>query len=208
MVKLYVEGGGDATALKIACREGFTTFLTGAGVAKRPRVVACGCRQDAYESFCTSVKNGEEALLLIDSEAPINPQHEQGKPDTWLPWQHLKLRPDDRWDKPTNAANTDCHLMVQVMESWFIADRATLKAYFGQHFKENQLPAVGNTIESVAKKTIYGALKAATHGCKTKGEYGKGAHSFEILALIDPAKVQDKSPWAKRFVDETKKKCV
>jgi hypothetical protein len=145
-------------------------------------------------------------LLLVDSEAPISPQHEQGNPDTWLPWQHLKQR--DGWDKPANAANTDCHLMVQVMENWFIADRTTLKAYFGQHFKDNQLPAVVNPIEGIAKLTVYGALKAATHGCKPKGEYGKGAHSFEILVLVDPAIVLIKSPWARRFVDEAKKKCV
>ena len=32
MVKLYVEGGGDTAALKTACREGFTTFVTNAGI--------------------------------------------------------------------------------------------------------------------------------------------------------------------------------
>lgn len=28
-----------------------------------------------------------------------------------------------------------------------------------------------------------------------------GEHSFKLLALIDPAKVMDVSPWAKRFVE-------
>jgi hypothetical protein len=206
MVKLYVEGGGDTAPLKTACREGFTTFLTKVGVAKRPRVVACGSRRDAYESFCTAVKNGEAAVLLVDSEGPVVAAHQQGKPDTWQPWQHLKQRPGDGWDKPTGAADTDCHLMVQIMESWFLADRATLAAFFGQGFKENQLPAVSTSIEVVPKPQIYQSLENATKDCKTKTPYGKDAHSFKLLALIDPAKVTSASYWAKRFVDQVKKK--
>lgn len=207
MVKLYVEGGGDAAALRVACRRGFTSFLTKAGLTKRPRVVACGGRQDAYESFCTAVQNGDEALLLVDSEAPIDPKHGLGKPETWQPWQHLKLRLGDGcWNKPANAEEPDCHLLVQAMEAWFLADRDTLMSYFGRDFKENKLPAVENPIESIAKQEVYRALKAATHGCVQKGQYDKGTNSFEILALIDPAKVQAQSPWARRFVDETKKR--
>ena len=71
MVKLYVEGGGDTNALRTACREGFTSFITKAGLVKRPRVVACGSRRDAFESFCTAIAVGEEAMLLVDSEAPV-----------------------------------------------------------------------------------------------------------------------------------------
>jgi hypothetical protein len=37
VVKLYVEGGGDSAVLRTACREGFTRFITRAGIAKRPR---------------------------------------------------------------------------------------------------------------------------------------------------------------------------
>lgn len=206
MVKLYVEGGGDTASLKTACREGFTTFLTKAGVVKRPRVVACGSRRDAYESFCTAVKTGEEAVLLVDSEEPVAAEYRQGEPEAWQPWQHLKQRSGDGWDKPTDAADTDCHLMVQIMESWFLADRGTLKAFFGQGFKENQLPATGNTVESVAKTQVYESLAAATKDCKTKAQYGKGEHSFKLLALVDPAKVTSACPWAKRFVDQVKKK--
>ena len=66
-MKLYVEGGGDAAALKTACREGFAKFLGKAGLAGRmPRIVACGSRADAYDSFCTAIGNGEAAMLLVD----------------------------------------------------------------------------------------------------------------------------------------------
>jgi hypothetical protein len=73
MVKLYVEGGGDTTELKGACREGFRTFISKAGIIKRPRIVACGSRRDAFESYCTAIASWEEALLLVDSEDPLRP---------------------------------------------------------------------------------------------------------------------------------------
>lgn len=74
MVKLYVEGGGDAALLRSACREGFAKFSGKAGLAGHmPRVVACGSRADAYDSFCTALRSGEAAMLLVDSEAPIIP---------------------------------------------------------------------------------------------------------------------------------------
>ena len=34
-----------------------------------------------------------------------------------------------------------------------------------------------------------------------KGRYDKGSHSFEIIAMIDPQKVTDASPYAKRFIE-------
>lgn len=213
MVKLYVEGGGDAAALKTACREGFSSFLVKAGLkGHMPRIVACGGREDAFDSFCTALKNGEPALLLVDSEAPVAAASQPGKitekvdRDSWLPWQHLLQRKGDEWEKPTGADDLQCHLMTQCMESWLLADRETLKAFFGQGFKENQLPAAANPVESVAKAHIYQSLAKATADCKTKAQYGKGEHSFKLLALIDPAKVMDASPWAKRFVEAMKTK--
>ena len=206
MVKLFVEGGGDAPTLKSACRHGFTTFITKAGLKKRPKVVACGSRRDAFESFCTAVKQGEDAMLLVDSEAPVAAIHQSGQPNTWLPWGHLLQR--DNWTKPANSSDTDCHLMVQVTESWFLADRDCLAHFFGQSFKSNQLPAVANPLEGIAKLAVYDALGRATAHCKPKGEYGKGEHSFKLLALIDPNKVAASSPWVKRFIDELKLKMV
>lgn len=204
MVKLYVEGGGDSAALRSACRQGFTQFITDAGIGQRPRVVACGSRKDAYDSYCTAIANGEDAVLLVDSEAPVAQQHQQGQDSEWQPWLHLKQRPGDGWDKPNGAPDTDCHLMVQCMESWLIADPVTLKAFFGQGFRENQLPATANSVESVAKTQVYRALANATKDCKTKAQYAKGAHSFNLLGKIDPTKVTAASPWASRFVSQLK----
>ena len=195
---LYVEGGG-AAALKTECRKGFRAFLQRAGVRREPKIVACGTRRHAYERFCLALSAGDTAYLLVDSEAPVMAAHQAGPPDTWHPWGHLKARPGDGWDKPSGAEDRHCHLMVECMETWFIADAGTLATYFGQGFAPNALPR-RHDVEAIAKVTIFGTLSAATRACKTKAHYGKGAHSFEILARIDPAKVTSASPWAGRFI--------
>lgn len=193
MVKLFVEGGGDTNALRTACQKGFKTFLEEAGLKGRmPRIVACGSRRNAYDDFCTALANGEEAFLLVDSESVVV-NHTN-------PWMHLAQRKGDEWEKPINATDEQCHLMVQVMETWFLADREMLEEFFGQGFQSNHLPAVENNIELVSKKAIYDALKKATALSK-KGQYGKGAHSFRLLEIIDPVKVTQASPWAKRLID-------
>lgn len=207
-MKLYVEGGGDAAALKTACREGFAKFLGKAGLAERmPRIVACGSRADAYDSFCTALRSGEAAMLLVDSEAPVLAAAQPGDAarredrERWLPWLHLQQRQGDGWDKPAGSEDLQCHLMVQCMEAWLLTDRETLKVFFGQGFKENALPATANRVEGIGKQQIYDALAKATRDCKTKSAYGKGEHSFKLLAQVDPAKVVDASPWARRFVE-------
>lgn len=207
-MKLYVEGGGNAASLKTACREGFAKFLSRAGLAgKMPRIVACGSRADAYDSYCTAIRNGEPAMLLIDSEAPVIHAAQHGDVSCskdrsqWLPWLHLRQRQGDGWEKPENGNDLDCHLMVQCMEHWFIADRETLTRFFGQGFKVTVLPPEATPIEQVAKTVVYDKLAIATRDCKTKNGYGKGEHSFKLLALIDPGKVQAASPWAARLVE-------
>jgi hypothetical protein len=203
MVTLYVEGGGDSQILKTACRRSFAEFLTKAGLKNRmPRIYACGSRQQAYKDFCTAITHAEEAFLLIDSEELVAPHHQQGVPGMWLPWAHLKSQ--DQWDMPSGATNLQCHLMTVVTESWFLADQATLTAFFGQGFNPKPLPSVANGVESIAKQHVYQALTNATSKCKTKAPYGKGEHSFKILALISPAQVINASPWAARFIEALK----
>ncbi|SDT35228.1 protein of unknown function [Pseudomonas asplenii] len=212
-MKLYVEGGGSAASLRTACREGFSKLLDKAGFKGRmPRIVACGSRNDAYDSFCTAIRNGEKAMLLIDSEAPVIAAAQPGDAReiadraNWLPWQHLLQRQGDGWKKPEGSEDWQCQLMVQCMESWLLADRQVLREFFGQGYQENKLPALGNSLERVAKERVYDAFAEATRNCKSKDQYGKGEHSFKLLALIDPAKVSEASPWAKRFFEVLEKR--
>lgn len=63
----------------------------------------------------------------------------------------------------------------------------------------------GEAAETVELKPLNVVIGPNGSG-KSKAEYGKGEHSFPLLARIDPATVMAASPWAKRFVDELKKK--
>ena len=190
---LYVEGGGDSKLLHSECRRGFREFLLKVGLNGRlPRIVACGGRQRAYDAFCTALRQAtHDAMLLVDSEEPVTSQS---------PWTHLSQRHADQWPMPSGAGDDDCHLMVQCMETWFLADRWTIIAFFGAGFDAGQLPAEENPLEAVAKADVYSALQRATRRCKTKAGYRKGEHSFQLLARIDAQKVVTASGWAQRFI--------
>ena len=107
-----------------------------------PRIVACGSRRDAYESFETAQVKMGNAMLLVDAEAPVTSQG---------PWQHL--RAIDGWARPPNATDEQCHLMVQVMESWFLADADALSSFYGQGFRKQALPQNPN-VEDVSKQDV------------------------------------------------------
>lgn len=202
-VHVYAEGGGDHNdSLGNEFREAFSKFLgrKESGVTRRPKLHPCGSRKMAYDDFKTALAQGRDALLLVDSEAPIAPVNEMEV--AYRPWAHLRNR--DGWAKPENASDEDCHLMVQCMESWFVADWETTSKFFGQGFETKRKPSC--EVELIAKDSAISSLELASKPCKTKGQYGKGAHSFKLLALIDPAKVMQASPWAKRFIDELKKR--
>ena len=192
-VKLYVEGGGVRKSTKSACRKGFRRFVEKSGLkGSMPDIIASGSRRKAYDDFAKSNKlaanNDENVLLLVDAEGPVV----EAKP-----WQHLKER--DGWNRPEGAKDEQCHLMVQAMESWFLADRTALGEFYGQGFQQNALPS-NPQIEQVPKGDVLHGIRRATEST-AKGRYDKGSHSFEILATIDPAKVTSASPHAKRFIE-------
>lgn len=189
-LNLYVEGGGDSKALRRACARGFPRFLEKGGLAGRlPRIVACGGRQSAYGRFCiTHNAGGNMSLLLVDAEGPVMDASS---------WQHLCDR--DGWTRPAGATDDQCHLMVEVMESWFLADKIALISFYGQGFHGNALP--GNLrAEDVPKADVFSGLNQATRSTQ-KGAYRKGAGSFDILARIDPGAVEAVAPHARRFLD-------
>lgn len=201
-VVVYVEGGGDTELLRGALREAFSAYFgrTHLGNKRRPRMVASGSRQNAFDDFRTAKSQGKPALLLVDSEDAVDAQCQLpvARPDQSKPWAHLANR--DSWNKPSHATESDCHLMTQCMESWLVCDWETVKRYFGQGFASKHGPKGG--IEAISKADVLELLKNASKRSKTKGEYQKGRDSFKLLAEIDPAMVCAASPWAKRFVDE------
>lgn len=102
-IRLFVEGSGnDNRLLKRACREGFSKFLARAGFSGRmPRIVACGSRDDAFDSFQTACDEGLPAILLVDAEEALRSES---------PSKHLHAR--DKW-KFSGSDDEQVHLMVQ-----------------------------------------------------------------------------------------------
>ena len=161
-VLVYAEGGGDSDELKSQMRQAFSEFFDKTHLKTcKPRVIACGSRSNAFNDFRMAIDQGRNALLLVDSETPVSAAHQQGS--HFLPWAHLKCR--DNWDKPDKASDADCHLMVQVMESWFLVDWETVATFFGQGFKTSPRPT--QSIEKMDKNSVYGALEKATRDCKS-----------------------------------------
>ena len=203
-VVIYVEGGGDSESLLSECRKGFNKFLTNAGFeGKMPKIVACGSRNNAYDRFCSACKRKGDVLpfLLVDSECVVNNDFQSDENyENWKPWEHLKNRKGDEWEKPLGATENQCHLMVECMEAWLISDVNALKSFYGQGFLDKDLKSVID-VEKISKEILYERLKTATKNTKTKGEYGKGEHSFKLLQIINPNEVIQKSKWAKRFID-------
>ena len=200
-VTMYVEGGGDTKALRTACRRGFRKFIEKAGFKGcMPKISASGSRKHAYDDFRHAIGKAEGdkfIILLVDSEGPVTKGSNS--------WDHLKVR--DQWDRPSDASDESVHLMVQCMESWFLADKDALASYFGQGFNGNTLSGQPD-IESIPKTSLSADLSNATRQCQRKGKYHKGRHSFEILAELNPQKVVAASPHAKRLVDTLKNKLL
>ena len=153
-----------------------------------PKIIACGSRGDAYRSFTRAQASGQPAMLLVDAEEPVRAVG---------PWEHLKV--SDNWDRPPGATDDQCHLMVQVMESWFLADVDALESFYGQGFRNGSLPA-NRDVEQVSKQDVLNGLAQAT-ARSGKGSYKKAAHSYDILGRLNPGKVRAASSYAARFME-------
>ena len=192
-VTVFVEGGSRGN-LATSCRKGFRRFFENVGLkGHMPSVVACGSRKDAYDRFCVALSDSgveEIPLLLVDSEELVQAHN--------APWPHLRSR--DCWDPPEGARHEQAHLMVQCMESWFLADISALQSFFGTGFRP---PSKRDDIENIPKQDVLSKLEAASRN-SNKGPYHKGRHSFDILAQIDPEKVIQRSPFARKLVNTLK----
>ncbi len=164
---IFLEGGGASAELNIRCREGFKKLLAACGFKDRlPRLVACGSRRAAFERFRTELARGHTAgfmALWIGSEEPVT--------DINATWAHLKARKDDGWDRPNRATDKQVLFMTTCMETWIVADRATLADHFGADLQESALPPLQN-LEERPRDRIQETLSHATRSCKNP--YAKG----------------------------------
>lgn len=97
-----------------------------------------------------------------------------------------RLQQQANWRVPSGLVITEQLVgwMVQLMESWFLADRAALRKYYGSDLHENSLPR-NPKVEEVPKEDVLDGLKRATKSTG-KGAYHKGAHAMRLLELLDP----------------------
>ncbi|HLO86463.1 MAG TPA: DUF4276 family protein [Nostocaceae cyanobacterium] len=192
-IHLYIEGGGDGKNTKDLIKQGFSQFfqpLVDIAKSKSIRwdITICGSRNNAFRGFKNALKYYPEVfnVLLVDAEAPVK---------ITSPWEHLKSR--DEWDKPSGVDDDHCHLMVQTMDAWFMADIEALKKFYGQGFREKAIPKNSN-VETIDKDRLFDSLKKAT--CETsKGEYHKIRHASQLLKMLDVAKVRQASPSCDRL---------
>jgi hypothetical protein len=127
-------------------------------------------------------------LLLVDSEEALSTDV----------WRHLASRTGDGWQKPHDMGDDKAYLMVQVMESWFLADPEFLGGYFGNGFSRAALPS-RNNLEEIPKQDVYSSLENAAKKTK-KQRYHKTRDGFPILAGISPDLVRRSSPQAESLL--------
>lgn len=198
-LKIFVEGGGEGQDRRFF-RQGFSEFLAELSQIARNRnirwsVIAAGA--EALRDFQISCRNYPDAfsVLLVDAESAV------ARP----PVEHLRTV---RYPKSDTSAltETNCHLMVQLMEAWFLADHDALAGYYGDGFSRNALPANPN-VEKVSKGDVEDGLKTATQNT-SKGRYHKMRHAPELLKRIDPGKVRGAAPNCHRLFETLKSKLL
>ena len=198
-VRLYVEGGGDSSELIRRRTAAFTKLLEKAGFKGRmPSIRPCGSRRSAYEDFSTAQKTRGEndyPILLVDSETVV----------TLAPWEHLKARREDNWDRPDGAEDEQAQLMVTCMETWIVADRAALKKVFKQGFNEGVLPPQED-LEQRTKEEVQQKLEDATHACGRDRKYEKGKRSFQLAEELNPDTLEPLLPHFSRLKETLNRK--
>ena len=189
---IYVEGGGDSQETRRAIRLGFSRFLDPLCQLARQRrldwnVVACGPRRAAFRAFQIALRRQPDAfnVLFVDSEAPV----------VGPPWDHLGRGPDG-WQNP-GCSDDHCHLIVQAVEAWLVADPDALARYYGQGFRGNVLPR-RKDVEAIPKAELIPALEQATRET-SKGRYHKIRHCSKLLERLDPARVRSRASHCDRL---------
>lgn len=124
-------------------------------------------------------------------------------------WNVLLLDSDSPCDGPLadlcRSKNLDSSLedsifwMVQIMESWFLADPDALKNYYDSDFREDAIRG-DPQVERIPKSDVLSQLKRATRDTRRgRGEYHKTKHAPELLARIDPDRVKKAAPNCERM---------
>lgn len=189
MVKIFIEGGGIGETPDKDFRQAWAKFFAAAGLTgQMPKIVRGEGRDKTFGKFRNELRKRIPdviAILLVDSEGPVASGH--------TAWQHLYAQ--DGWRQPPAAADSSAYLMVQFMETWFLADREALRQSFRRSFNENHFRE-WTDLETVPKDTVLDVLRQVTGG-----RYRKGKISFQLLGRIAPDQVAAACPHAQQLLD-------
>ncbi|CAN5260383.1 DUF4276 family protein [soil metagenome] len=195
-IRIYIEGDTKQKGKfnTISLREGFNHFffeLIEKAKAQNIafRLIMCGSKYETFKDFLNAARSYKESfvIFLLDSDAPLN---DNETPKTFL------QRQNPLWHLH-EAEDNQCHLMIQLMESWFFADKEKLAEFYGQRFNLNSLSKNVN-VEKIPKADVENGLSNATRNTQ-KGEYHKTRHGAKILELIDSQKVCDSAPHCEKL---------
>lgn len=188
---IYVEGGGGRD-MDNRCREGFRGFLARLNLPVQPKIVACGSRSDAFDRFCTHLRqpNHGPCILLVDSETVVSAKS---------PWEHVRQREGDGWRRPDEASDEHLHFMAVCMEAWIIADADSLADFYDGNFRRNALPTTVD-LEQVDKDDLLNSLRSATRDTR-KGAYAKGKVSYAALGNTNIIVVAARMSYCCRLVE-------
>ncbi len=202
-IRIYIEGDTKHKGKNtdITLRQGFNYFFRelidkakNKNTTLRP--ITYGSKFETFKKFLDGLEEYPESfvLFLLDSDAPID---ENETPKSFLQKQNPLWHLQD-------AEENQCHLMVQVMESWFFADKDKLAEFYGQNFNRNAL-AKNTNVEKIPKATVESGLANATRNTQ-KGEYHKTRHGAKLLELINPQKVREAAPHCEKLFDSISEK--
>jgi hypothetical protein len=178
-IRIYYEG--DALL-----RPGFNQFFD--QLSSRARALRCafhviagGSGPSACRDFGLALEAHPTALniLLKDSEGPLT----AGLLES--------LCREQGWGK---SHRDSIFWMVEMMESWFHADKEALEKFYGPDFKKNALKS-NPKVEDIPKADLVTGLKKATKDT-LKGNYfdNKTSHGPKLLAQIKPDTVRKAAP--------------
>jgi len=190
-IHVFVEGGGEGP-VRAAFREGFNTFLGELRDRARRKhmewnVIPAGSRNDAYQAFRAACRQRPHIIniLLVDAEGAV----------VGSPKDHVCN--SDGWDSSIFDDDT-CHLMVQLMEAWFLADVERLAGYYGSGFRPNLIPH-NQDVEQIDKQRVDSALTEACRHAR-RGPYQKAQAHF-ILERIRPEEVRKRAKHCDRLFE-------
>jgi hypothetical protein len=112
-----------------------------------PRLFASGGRDAVFEDFSNAhshKREGEYIAMWIDSEEPLA--------DVEDAWEHLtNVVTVSKWRTPAGAQNDQVLFMTTCMETLIVADRASLREYFGNKLREAALPPLVDLLAMMSK---------------------------------------------------------